>query len=400
MTDEGADPVDDPPATADLQERTDLTLPPAAFSRAEFIHQVKLGERDFRDTVLCEINLSSVDLTGIRLTGADLRGATFRNSVLAYALLERVDLRNANLTKAKLCNANLGGATLEGATFSEADLSEADLGGVKAHGAKFDKANLAGARIRKATLTATYLHGANLRRADLTMTDLSSSQMAYSVLAQANLRDATLKGVDLRDADLLDVITSERTSFMYADLNHAKLRAHTTIDIEGLTERQRMRVQIYDSLAQLRRDYTGIWLWFHLLALFLFVAPYAVFVLRAAVTTAMAPEIPPTARPLYEELGWYIASGGGTRHVVSWTCSFFIFGIFYNLLRASLLYKTHTLYLQHQVTGLPLEYVLEHDRYWYGCYRLARYTFWLNLVVVSWHIYLALGERVVLERAW
>ena len=74
----------------------------------------------------------------------------------------------------------------------------------------------------------------------------------------------------------------------------------------------------------------------------------------------------------------------------------FIFGIVYNGLRGALLYKTHKLYMQHETTGLPLTYVIEHDPPWNIAYKCAKRLFWVNVGVAVWHLVLLLSEPVVL----
>jgi hypothetical protein len=158
-----------------------------------------------------------------------------------------------------------------------------------------------------------------------------------------------------------------------------------------------MVLNVSDSLATLRSDYTGIWLWIHLTALALFLLPYGVFVSDALIATSMTSSLPPDAQPLGKELFWYILSAGHGDHVFHWGALLFVFGIVYNGLRGALLYKTHVLFLAHQISGLPLTYVLEQDRPWFIAYRVAKVAFWANVLVVLWHVWLTLSTAVVLD---
>ena len=117
------------------------------------------------------------------------------------------------------------------------------------------------------------------------------------------------------------------------------------------------------------------------MAAFLF--PYAWFV---AVHWSKARFVPADDTiPLLKALSVFIFNGGVDWHLgwsVHWSFAAFLFLLAYNFLRAALLWKTKTLELQQDASGLPAQFSLS-MKPWGTLFQLARWGLWLNLVIVA-----------------
>jgi hypothetical protein len=167
---------------------------------------------------LSEIDLRPESIAGHPVlggSGASLRKINFRGAVLRDARLEGADLYGATLD-----DAYLGGVHFEGATLQDATL---------------ERATLTGAHLQDASLAWANLKGANLQG--------------------ANLDGAGLRHADLREADLRGI---QKAVFDESKIVHA---------VTGLAAK--------DPWSVLRRKYTGVMLFFHLLFLVAFILPYA-----------------------------------------------------------------------------------------------------------------------------
>lgn len=169
----------------------------------------------------------------IELSEVDLRP----ESIAGYAVLghNRTNLRNINLCGAVLRDARLDGADL--------------------YGAKLDGAHLGGAHLEGATLQA-----ATLKRATLSGAHLQDASLVWANLKGANLQGANFDGAGLRHADLreADLRGIQKAVFDESKIVHA---------VTGLAAK--------DPWSVLRRKYTGVMLFFHLLFLVAFILPYA-----------------------------------------------------------------------------------------------------------------------------
>ena len=276
-----------------------------------------------------------------------------------------------SLGKANLSEADLGGADLGGA-----DLSEAILGG-----ADLSRAKLSGADLSRAKLI-----GANLWTADLFGADLSG----------ANLSEARLVG-----ADLTGTLADSATSLLRASVRHCRIDRHTLEslkDFGGLTNGDRMLMDIVDGVAKLRASFSGFWQWVHLAALAAFLFPYAWFIGKHwSLARFGVDETEPTIS-LFAALMRFIWNGGenwragAALNVLPF--GIFVYSLIYNALRGVLLWKTKTLELKQEASGLPAVFSL--TGWWGRMYQASKWGMYANLLFVAWHTYYFLGQRIPL----
>ncbi|EAZ90387.1 pentapeptide repeat-containing protein [Crocosphaera chwakensis] len=94
---------------------------------AELLQRYQLGERNFQQAELSNMNLQKLNLENINLIGANLSGANLQYSNLNRAKLIAANLKNANLKGVSLVKAKLIGADLTNTNLTDADLTNADL---------------------------------------------------------------------------------------------------------------------------------------------------------------------------------------------------------------------------------------------------------------------------------
>ncbi|MGK7940604.1 MAG: pentapeptide repeat-containing protein [Crocosphaera sp.] len=97
---------------------------------AELLERYRLGERNFQQAELSNMNLQQLNLENINLIGANLFRANLQYSNLNRAKLIAANLTEANLTGVSLVKAKLIGANLTNANLTDVDLTHADLSDV------------------------------------------------------------------------------------------------------------------------------------------------------------------------------------------------------------------------------------------------------------------------------
>lgn len=199
-----------------LETKPDLS---GAMLSGANLSRANLSNADFREAMLCTVNLIKANLSRANLSEADLGGAHFREANLRAANLSEASLFDANLNDANLSNANLREAHVGGANLSNAILICADL----------TQADLTGANLRKANLRQACIMEANLWKADLSEADLSEANLRKANLFEANIREANLGKADLGQADLLGA-DLRKAILSRADLSEANL---TAADLSG-----------------------------------------------------------------------------------------------------------------------------------------------------------------------
>jgi hypothetical protein len=147
-------------------------------------------------------------------------------------------------------------------------------------------------------------------------------------------------------------------------------------------------MEIEDGVALLRSAYSGFLQWVHLMALAMFVFPYAWFI---AVQWSRARFLTPsddTWIPLWKALFLFIYNGGVDWHLgwnLHWSFFTFLALLAYNALRFFLLWKTKTLELQQESSGLPARFSLSKDNWnwpWGALYQLSHWGFYFYLAIV------------------
>ena len=78
-----------------------------------------------------------------------------------------------------------------------------------------------------------------------------------------------------------------------------------------------------------------------------------------------------------------------------WPISLFVFLLGYNAVRFLLLWKTKTLELEQETSGLPADFSLDDGR-WRLVYRLAYWGMLVNILAVLWHTFHFLTQRIPL----
>lgn len=145
----------------------------------------------------------------------------------------------------------------------------------------------------------------------------------------------------------------------------------------------RMALDVEDGVAKLRNDYSGFWQWLHLLALSMFVAPYATFVVRQVIAAKLVcGDL--KCRPLSAALAEHVWTGGRYDGFAFWPVTIFCFSLLYSALRFILLAKTKMLELEQESRGMPVRFSLEGSA-WGTWLNVAHVGFWVNVVLVLIH---------------
>jgi hypothetical protein len=215
----------------------------------------------------------------------------------------------------------------------------------------------------------------------------------------ADMRGAKLEDCDLTNATLLGILVNSKTRFEQCETSHAYFERHILESLDeygGLTKGQRMRLRIVDGALILRRAYTGFWQWVHLLALILFLSPYAFLLLRYGLTSSSRCPVDAQCATLLSRLLESIYTGGAMNGQMAFPqLAIFGFLLFYNMLRVILLYKAKTLELQETSSGLPV--VFSWSGFWKRLYDVTQIAFWLNIVLAIVHAILFLHRAVVVQ---
>jgi hypothetical protein len=169
-------------------------------------------------------------------------------------------------------------------------------------------------------------------------TDFSNADLRGADLRSEYMSNSNLQGSDLRGAKFSSV-----TLLTGADVNGAKINRYDLEclgDYGGLTQGDRMQMEIEDGVALLRSSYSGFLQWFHLIALAAFLFPYAYFVIIQWSEARFLAAPDGTWIPLWKALGSFIFNGGVDWHLgynMHWSFVAFVFLLVYNILRAVLL---------------------------------------------------------------
>jgi hypothetical protein len=226
-----------------------------------------------------------------------------------------------------------------------------------------------------------------------------------AILRGTNLDAAVLDFANLEAVEIDSQTKANVSSSKRCRVDRYTLEAFDTF--EGWKDTiDKVDLRIVDGLARLRSSFSGFWSWIHGIALAVFVFPYAFFLVRnwPGAEPARPSDGEEWTRVIYG-LWHYIRSGGdghGSGEPTAWwAVLIFAFLLVYNGLRFILLWKTKVLELEQEVTGLPARFSLRQriwevrfERAWWkwspawtwgGFYRLVKWGFRFNLVVVLVH---------------
>lgn len=409
----------------------------------------KLHEINFNNCNLSGVSFKNSQLNGSRVADCDLTGTDFSNSTCEKVRFDGSNLGAAILVGANLCNASAQGtkcegkkfdnttdlrsvsfadAILNGAEFSNCNLTSAKFGGaelVKArfdgaelHQADFSNSKLHGTWFGKCALSSAYFNSSSLSGAEfdtcrmaksqfisitncedtvflnseLTGARFEGSQIVKSRFAYCDLRATNFAGSVLTGTEFTASRMSSSTNFAEATVDDVVIEKHTLeslSDYGGLTSGERMRMRIIDDVAKLRSSYSGFWQWVHVIAMSLFIAPYAWFVASHWGTAHFMSHIDGKSESitLLEALSKFVYSGGQRWHGdwqrANGPFAAFLFALVYNVIRFILLSKTKRLELQEQTTGLSPVFSLLGG--WKALYYVAKVMFWMNLCIVGYH---------------
>lgn len=347
--------------------------------------EAKLRHADLSNADLSNIRMAKVELTEANFSGAKLCGADLREAhASATTVFDDADMTNAKLTKSELTKPRFLRTRLASAQLSEAILDEADF-----TGAWLESAQLHGTKLRNVIAQGAHCWAAKFSGADLSNGDLSRADVRGCDFAQA-----TLNGTNL-----LAARANSGTRFLGAKVVGCKIDRHTLESLDkfgGLTTGDRMEMVIRDGVAQLRASYSGFLQWIHLSALVVFLFPYGSFVLKHWSVARFGLGASDSTIPLWMALLRYIYNGGENWqsgwHLSLLPFTAFIFSLIYNMVRGVLLWKTKTLEIQQEASGLPAVFSLTGG--WGFWYRAAKFGFYMNLGVVALHTVHFLRQRI------
>jgi uncharacterized protein YjbI with pentapeptide repeats len=410
------------------------------------LEEADLSDARLEKARLGAANLSGVDLKGAKgaradLGSAKLRGADLRGADLSGAVLKDADLQRANLLEASLRDADLTGASFQRATLREGGVPPPAADGKPAPGRRAD---LRGARLQGIDLRGADLSGMDFEDADLRDARLQGVVFTGAVLKGADLGGANLEEADVSGCDFVGVRFDSTTVLRRAKVKDARIDRHTLESLKdygGLTPGDRMQMRILDGVTLLRSHYSGFWQWIHLVALALFIYPYAWFVFSEyavaqsgirdrteearLVLGATADEIEAAARknpllgrnlppdkstepravprerteiPVWKAFVRFVWNGGRDWER-GWRLDPFSFGIFvfsflYNLLRFVMVFKTAQLELRQEATGLPVP--VSTLGVWGRLVHIMEIGFCINVVLVLIHTFHFLQRPIVL----
>ena len=357
---------------------------------------------------LSEADLRGIDLSSANLNRADMRGANLREANLSKATLIEADLSGANLDHAELfsimgtkirldgaslCGTNLREARLEGAFLRTADLSKADL-----QFTYLDKADLIDTIFRETRLVGATITNAYLYNAEFTKANLAGSDFRRS-----NIEGASFRECKFANSTLLKVTLDSNTSFAdMGDVKECYVDRYTMEYMsESLSKGKMMDLHIRDDIARLRSQFSGVWMWLHMVSLMAFGAPYIWFISHQWVLVQLQGAIPPKTDSiaLWEAFLRYLWNGGvGWRQGWSldlWSFAPFVLVLFYNLVRLILLWKTKRLETEQEVSGLPVQFSLGGDLwYWNVLYQFTVYGYWVTIALVIFNTIHFLSLRI------
>lgn len=334
--------------------------------------------------------------------GCELRAAVFsRNEAPRSAssvLFDCCNLVGAVFEKIELERSRFASCNLKSANFRFARLTRCELSGqvpglgveCNAQGAEFEGATL------ENSLLQLDLAGANFRGSEQDKTVFDGSSLRAANFSQASLVACSLRGVAVNSRTLFQDLKS---------IEGCHMDQHTIACLgpdSGLSVGNRQNMIIHDDVALLRSQFSGVWMWSHVLAIVAFVIPYVWFLGHQWVVAWFHEANVETTIPLWEALGRFILRGrldwrtGLTPH---WPFFTFLLILGYNLARAVLLIKTKRLETQQQVTGIPVKFSLDDAsaglpiwkgrrigrgwRVWRQLYNVAFWGFWVSLILIA-----------------
>jgi uncharacterized protein YjbI with pentapeptide repeats len=272
--------------------------------------------------------------------------------------------------------------------------------------------------------TNASLSGAVLLDVDFNGCVLDHSELVSVAFAGSEFHDASFANAIVRLADFRGARMTGVTSFRGSEVAEALIDRHSLESMTnygGLSVGQRMEMIIEDGALTLRRAYSGLMQWLHYAALTIFLAPYGIFLGLQALEASPVCE-GGDCQSIGRSLLRYVWTGGTMRDFQVITFIMLIWAVFYNAVRAAMLWKTKDIELREKASGLPQAFSLysyqTRGRYsrlfreaardpkaaphlarliqgrrrrwpwqwsWATWFRIAQGGFWINLAVVGGH---------------
>lgn len=356
-----------------------------SLDRATFRRGSLLKSSFWRETSLDGAQLLGVDCQSTRFTTSTLDSLRVDNRCLfGHSRFTHVGLRTV---------IDLGRAVISDVTFVRCALGEVDFRGAGLSGTRFESCAMKGARLGGADLRDAFLGATDSRhpRCDLQDADLDGARLEGTVFEFADLSRATL----------IDVSVDGRTKFrssLVGETRIKRLSLESLRDYGDLPRGLVAKMDVIDDVVRLRSSFSGFWQWVHLSSLVVFLAPYASFLgyqwFRSRHTVDGAETV-----SVWTAFWRFVWSHGQTWSEWSFGAGFllFVMALAYNGLRAALLYKTKTLELTQEATGLPADCSLGQQKGWERAFELHRLAFWAYLAIVLLNSALFLARRVTVE---
>lgn len=213
-------------------------------------------------------------------------------------------------------------------------------------------------------------------------TDLSNTEIIDSVFTKCDFRSAKLFGVELSNGVIFN-----SPDFTDAEIDRYSLEC---IPIEQLPNSSRVKMNHRDDIAKLRLMYSGVFGFVSFLLLLLFAAPYCLFIGKLCLVARFHFTGDIETISMIGALGRYIVSGGmywESEWIVNWfPLTLFLVAFVYNVCRLVLLMKTVSLEHQEKVKGLPIQFDITLQPWWFF-YRANINLFVVNSLVVVFHTY-------------
>lgn len=257
--------------------------------------------------------------------------------------------------------------------FDYVDFSRILLSGLDFSGCSFKKSNMFGCDLSHSVFENACLEGANIQKA---------------ILNNANFTSSDLRGIKISE---FTVIGSET----WPDLSNCKVSRDALVVLKekGLSNAQLVTMQIEDNLADLQREFGGIWGAIHLFSVLVFLAPYVYFLFYIHVNhffwNAVNGKPVSTLEPVYKLLWCEIKEKGNENILIV------ISLVLLNIFRALLLFRTKKLEHEIKITGVPSSFSFSSDKLTGGAFKIMRILTWVSYILILFHVFIFMTTPVM-----
>jgi uncharacterized protein YjbI with pentapeptide repeats len=394
-----------------------------------------LEQVSFIDCAFPGTDWTKAKMDGVHFDDCNVSGATFDQAVIARLCFARCNLSESSMasasakslqieksitTAAKFSGTKVEKMKCEGGDFSGSDLSDMTISGTM-KGCNFSSARISNAKFVECDLAGSGFIRSNCHGMAIVKSDLTRVSFELANLTRASIEETIVNSeTSFKDANLQEV-SCDRYFIEQLNVSHGKM-----------TVGQKMVMDIYDPVANLRSDFSGIWRAIHAVSFSAFVAPYVFFALKTillsikeyriqmdGMTVALIASAP-REMGLWEALLLYISTGGGGKEINYLATTSFSIALVYNIYRFALLAITDRYETLEHATGVPRKINIRRIRqiesmslwekcrnYWwpYGSlgtawhlgenYAIYHKLFWLNIAAVAVHSWFFLTKSVI-----